>query len=366
MAQPTPIVKPLLPGDNARYAASRYRSARVVGTRVLRRAPLLAVLSAVVAACAGPAAPAAPLPTISRIALAASWNSVSGDQVPLWLAKEAGFFERNALDIDVKYIAGTTSMAALLSGETQIAHVGGSEVLSAAAAGADLVVVAVPGPVYPYSFYVPASIKVAADLVGQKVGVTGVGSSTDVATRVGLPRVGLVPDKDVSVVSVGSVSNLTSALLSGAVSGGMGHPPDSVALEIRGFHALFDLAKENLPFANNTIALQRSYLAAHRDVVQRYVDAIVQAIARERSDRAATVTVMKKYFESQDEPAMAATWEYYSRAVRPELPYPRAEQFSDPIAELAKKNEKVKQLDLTKIIDSSFVRSAADRGLARP
>ncbi len=365
MAQPTPIVKPLLPGDNARYAASRYRSARVVGTRVLRRAPLLAVLSAVVAACAGPAAPAAPLPTISRIALAASWNSVSGDQVPLWLAKEAGFFERNALDIDVKYIAGTTSMAALLSGE-QIAHVGGSEVLSAVAGGADLVVVAVPGPVYPYSFYVPASVKVAADLVGQKVGVTGVGSSTDVATRVGLPRVGIVPDKEVSVVSVGSVSNLTSALLSGAVAGGMGHPPDLVVLETRGFHALFDLAKENLPFANNTIALQRSYVTAHRDVVQRYVDAIVQAIAREKRDKAATVTVMKKYFESQDEPAMAATREYYAKAVRPELPVPRAEQFGDPIAELSKKNDKIRQLDLARIIDASFVQSAADRGLARP
>ena len=345
--------------------ASRRVSFAPVNARSAIRGPLLVALAVTITSC-GSAARVSPSPTIARVALAASWNSVSGDQVPLWLAKEGNFFERNALDVDVKYVAGTTSMAALLSGETQIAHVGGSEVLSAVAGGADLVVVAVPGPVYPYSFYVPANIKVAADLIGQKVGVTGVGSSTDVATRVGLPRVGLVPDKDVSVISVGSVTNLTSALLSGAVAGGMGHPPDSVVLEARGFHALFDLAKENLPFANNTIALQRSYLATHRDVVQRYVDAIVQAIGREKRDKVAAVAVMKKYFESQDEAAMAATWEYYAKAVRPELPYPRAEQFSDPIAELAKKNDKMKQLDLVKIIDASFVQSAADRGLARP
>jgi NitT/TauT family transport system substrate-binding protein len=336
-----------------------------MNARAAIRGPLLVALSAAITSC-GSAAQASPTPAIARVALAASWNSVSGDQVPLWLAKDGGFFERNALDVDVRYIASTTSMAALLSGETQIAHVGGSEVLSAVAGGADLVVVAVPGPVYPFSFFVPASVKTAADLKGQKIGVTGVGSSTDVATRVGLPRVGLVPDKDVSVISVGSVTNLTSALLSGAVAGGMGHPPDSVVLEARGFHVLFDLAKENLPFANNTIAMQRSYLAAHRDVVQRYVDAIVQAIAREKRDKAATVTVMKKYFESQDDAAMAATWEYYAKAVRPDLPYPRPEQFADPITELAKKNDKVKQLDLAKIIDPSFVQSAADRGLARP
>lgn len=329
------------------------------------------VIALTVAACSpGAGAPSATTSVLAsatpaRVSLVASWNSVSGDQVPLWIAKEAGIFDRAALDVDVRYIASTTSMAALLSGETQIAHVGGSEVLSAVAGGADLVVVAVPGPVYPYAFYVPASIKSAAELKGQKVGVTGVGSSTDIATRAGLPRVGITPDKDVTIVSVGSVTNLTSALLSGAVAGGMGHPPDSVVLEAKGFHPLFDLATLNLPFANNTIAVQRSYLQAHREVVQRYVDAIVQAIAREKKDKPFAVTVMKKYFESPDDAAIGATWDYYAKAVRPELPFPRSEQFADPVAELAKRNDKVKTLDLARILDPSFVQSAQDRGLSR-
>ncbi|HVR88384.1 MAG TPA: ABC transporter substrate-binding protein [Candidatus Limnocylindria bacterium] len=286
--------------------------------------------------------------------------------MPIWMASEAGLFAKQALDVDVRYIAGPTSMAALLSGETQVAHIGGAEALSAVAGGADLVIIAVPGPVYPYLFYVPAAVRTAADLKGQKVGVTGVGSSTDIATRVGLPRVGLVPDKDVAIVSVGSISNLTAALLNGGVAGGMGHQPDAAVLEAKGFHALFDLASERLPFANNVIVVQRSYVAAHRDVIQRYIDAIVTAIAREKQDKSYTVTVMKKYFESTDDAAMGATWEYYARLVRPEFPYPRTDQFTDVTAELAKRNDKVKQVNLTNVLDASFVQSAADRGLSHP
>lgn len=348
-----------------------------------RFAALLAALAVATGACAaapaaaptatasiGPAtssiAPATASPSPARLALTVSWNSVSGDQVPIWLAADAGIFAKRSLDVDVRYIAGTTSMAALLAGETQLAHVGGAEALSAVAGGADLVVIAVPGPVYPYLFYVPAAVRTAADLKGQKVGVTGVGSSTDTATRVGLPRVGIVPDKDVTVVSVGSISNLTAAMLNGAVAGGMGHLPDSAALEAKGFHALFDLAAEHLPFANNAIVVQRAYLATHRDAVQRYVDAIVEAIAREKRDKAGTVAVMEKYFSSKDDALMGATWEYYARAVRPELPYPRPDQFADLVTELAKRNDKVRQLDLGRILDPSFVQSAADRGLARP
>jgi NitT/TauT family transport system substrate-binding protein len=344
---------------------------------VIRLVRWLVLAGAGVAIACGPAAAppgssatvgAAPIASTgpALASLVVSWNSVSADQVPVWMAAEAGLFAKQALDVDVRYIAGPTSMAALLSGETQLAHIGGAEALSAIAGGADLVVIAVPGPVYPYLFYVPGAVRTPADLKGQKVGVTGVGSSTDIATRVGLPRVGIIPDTDVTLVSVGSISNLTAALLNGAVAGGMGHQPDSAVLEAKGFHALFDLASQHLPFANNVIAVQRSYLVAHRDVVQRYVDAIVAAIAREKSDKSYTITVMKKYFASTDDAAMGATWEYYAKLVRPELPYARSEQFTDLVAELAKRNDAVRQLDLTKILDPSFVQSAADRGVARP
>jgi NitT/TauT family transport system substrate-binding protein len=284
----------------------------------------------------------------------------------LWIAANGGYFERAGLDADVQYIASTTSMAALLSGQTDFAHVGGSEVLSAVAGGADLVVLAVPGPVYPYALYVSAEVQTTADLRGKKLGVSGAGSSSDTALRVALLRLGLTPERDVSIVSVGSTSNLTASLLSGAVSGGMTHPPDTLALEPHGFHSVYDLAEQRLPFANNTVAAQRAYVDAHRDLVQKYVDAIVQAIAREKGDEAFSVEVMKKYLNSTDDAAMRATWEYYSKHVRPSRPAPTRDQFTDPISELSKTNPKISAVDLNRVLDGSFVESSAARGLAAP
>ena len=84
------------------------------------------------------------------------------------------------------------------------------------------------------------------------------------------------------------------------------------------------------------------------------------------ANKAYAITVMKKYFGSTDDAAMGATWEYYAKLVRPQLPYARIDQFTDLVAELAKRNDQVKLVDLTKVLDTSFVQSAADRGLSRP
>src|SRR5919201_638592 len=171
---------------------------------------------------------------------------------------------------------GPNALSSLISGQMQLAHIGGSEVLGAAASGADLVILATLGPVYPYRFYVPPEIRSIEDLRGKKVDATNFGGSVDVASRVGLRKLGLDPDTDVNWVTTGNHQNGTAALLSGAIQGRMDNPPASQELEDHGFHALFDLAKLKLPTANVTVVTQRSVLDAHRELFQRYVDALVQ------------------------------------------------------------------------------------------
>ena len=85
--------------------------------------------------------------------LTVSYSNVVPDNLPLWIAKDAGIFKAHRLDVDVQLISSTTGMPALLSGQTQFADIGGSEALSAAAAGGDVVVLANLTPVAPYIFY---------------------------------------------------------------------------------------------------------------------------------------------------------------------------------------------------------------------
>jgi NitT/TauT family transport system substrate-binding protein len=309
-----------------------------------------------------PKAPAAARSS-ARVKLTVSYSNPIGTYLPLWMAKESGIFERNGLDVDLQLIDSSKGIPALLSGQVQVSNLGGAETLSAAAGGADLVVVSEEAPVYPNVFQVPAEIKTLDELKGKKVGVSNIGSGSDVATRLGLQKVGIDPDRDVTIVAVGSLTNRVAAMQSGAIQGGIASPPDSLLLESKGFHTLFDFADLAFPAAVANDVFQRSFAADHKDAVQKYVDSLVQGIALTRKDKASAVRVLEKYLKSDDAAAMDKTYTYYATKVIPQLPYPKAEQYTDTQANLAKQNDKLRGFDVSKILDDSFVKSSAARGL---
>ncbi len=316
---------------------------------------------------AGTSAPAAPnaAPTAGQATkMVVSYSNLIADNLPEWLAKESGIFQRHNLDVDLQNVASTTGVPAILAGEIQIGQLGGSEVLSAAAGGADLVVVANLAAVYPFVFVVAPEIKTVDDLRGKKIGVSNIGSSSDIATRVLLKKIGLDAEKDVSIVAVGSLQNRMAALFSGAIQGGVAQPPDQLALEDKGFHVLFDLADLKLPAANTSVAAKRTWVAENKDVVQGYVDSLVEAIALAKKDRNAALPVLKKYLKSDDDRAINATYDFFVKEVSPSQPFSKPEQFADAQAQLGATNDKVKSFDLSKLFDSSFVQSAVNRGLA--
>jgi len=345
----------------------------------MRRVLALSVATLVLAAaCGGTAVAPSPSPTVGGTAtatatpkpspfkLVVSYSNIIGDELPLWSTKEGGFFEQNALDIgELQSIASTQGVPALISNQVQVAQLGGSEAMSANAEGAELVVVAQLAGVYPFVLEVSASIKTTEDLKGKKVGVSSVGSSSDIATRAALKKMGLDPEKDVTIVPVGSAAQRTAAMLSGAIDAGVSQPPDSLAVEAKGFHVLYDLASQKLPSANTSVVVTRSFLTANKAVVQRYVDSLVQGIKKMKADRPFGIDVLKKYFKSTDDKAMGVTYDFYAQLVTATQPFPKPEMFADAQTILGAKSDKVKSYDVTKMLDTSFVQSAVDRGLDR-
>jgi NitT/TauT family transport system substrate-binding protein len=315
---------------------------------------------------AAPAATAAPKPANAPLQkLSVAYSNVSADDLSSWVAKEADIYGQNGLDVDLQLVSGgSKTTAALLSGQEDLTLQGGGEVLSASASGADLVVLASLAPVYPYLFEVSGDIKTIDDLRGKKVGVSSPGGSSDIASRVALKKQGLDPETDVTFVPVDSHANRTAALISGAIQAGVDDPPDSYAVERQGLHPLFDLAALKLPAANTVLVGQRAWVSANRETTQKFVDSLVLGIARMRADKPFTVGVLKKYFQSDDEDAMSGAYDFFTREVTPAVPMPRPEQFADAVAILGDKNEKVKTVDLSRIVDPSFVQSAVDRGLS--
>ncbi len=293
------------------------------------------------------------------------YTGVSAGYSPLWVAKEAGIFERNGLDVNLQPSeGGPIAMAALLSGQGQAAQVSAPTLLGPVADGADLEVVAIMIPVHNFVLEVMPNIKTAQDLKGQKLAVVSPGGADDVALRVALRKLGVDP-KDVSISGVGSVQNEAAAMLNGAIVGAMLTPPQTLTVEDKGAHVLLDLAAQKLPNAGQSVIVQRSYANSQRKAVQAYVDSLIQAVARMKKDKPYTLDVFKKYLKLDDERALSATYDFYVGEVFPSLPYPNTDMWNDAMAVAVQSNDKLQGFDISKVVDSSFVKSADDRGLAK-
>ena len=340
---------------------------------VTRAFVAIVAASFVILSCGGSATPApassapataAGSPKPSIVSLKVAYSNLTNDNLSQWYAKEKGIFTENGLDIELVAIdGGSRTMAALIAGDVKIAQLGGSEVMSAQVGGGDLVIAAVLAPVYPYHFMAAADIKTPADLKGKKIGISSAGGSADIATRKVLAIFQLDPDKDVALISLGSHEQRTAALLAGSIQAAVDDPPNLTKLKDAGYHSLYDLAGQKLPAANTTIVAPKAWVNANKPVVQRYIDAIVTAVARMKKDRPGTIDVMKKYFGATADRGYDEAYDFYLNEVTPALPFPKPELFVDAQATLAKTNAKVKDLDVKTILDASFVQSAADRGL---
>ncbi|HEX6510836.1 MAG TPA: ABC transporter substrate-binding protein, partial [Chloroflexota bacterium] len=266
----------------------------------------------------------------------------------------------------LQFINGAAkSSAALLANQVQVCHCGGSEVVSANAEGAHLVVTATLTPVYPYEFEVAPAVKTFADLKGKPIGVSSIGGAVDVVTRTVLRKNGLDPDKDVILVPDNGSTFRIDAALGGATVAAMADPPGLLQLEAKGFHVLANPAADRIPTANSAVVADRAWLSSNHDIMQRYVDALIQGTARTKQDKAFAISVMKKYFKSDDDHAMEVTWNFFANDVETLNPVTSPDQYTDTVEELAKKNAKIKSLDVNSFIDNSFVKSAQDRGLAK-
>jgi NitT/TauT family transport system substrate-binding protein len=66
-----------------------------------------------------------------------------------------------------------------------------------------------------------SEIKTVADLKGKSVGISGAGASSDMLMRWALRKASLNPDKDVTLIALGSVANLYSGIENGKVDAGV-------------------------------------------------------------------------------------------------------------------------------------------------
>ena len=143
------------------------------------------------------------LPAQQLETLNVSYASVTGSRIPLWVAKDAGVFERFGLNVNLVIIAaGTAAIGALMGGDVEILGAPGSTTMVSAAKGLPLAIIGTFGP-GAWKLIAHPSITSAAELRGKTVGISRLGTTIEFATRRALVKLGLTPGKDVQILATG-------------------------------------------------------------------------------------------------------------------------------------------------------------------
>jgi len=360
-AAPAPsTVAPVAP---TAAAAAKPTAAAVPPTTAPTAPAKFAATAPATAESAAAAKPGATAPAGPATKLNVSYPD-GGAHLPLFLARDKGIFAKYGLDVTLQGLGGgSVASAALIGGDIQIADITGSEIISADANGADIIVLATLTPTYPYVFEVSKDIKSKEDLIGKSIAIRAVGDATDIATRVVLKKEGLDPDKDVTILAVQQEGARMAALQAGQICCSVAQVSDRIQLEAVGFHMLFDLTSEGLPNSQGVIATKRAFATANPQVVQNFVNALVEGIALMKKDRAGALPVLKAQLSLEDDAIVAATYDFFAKSVVPSVPLPEAKQFADSITILSDKNDKVKGFDISKFIDTSYIQKAVSLGL---
>jgi len=151
------------------------------------------------------------------VKLTVSYTGVGPVNLPVVLAKEAGIFARNGLDVTVIRAQAAVSTMALIAGEVGFIQAAAPAVLQSNLGGSGAVYVAGGYIGLDYWLVGHPSIKSAEQLKGAIIGAAGLSGGSYSATQLAVRKLGLNPAKDVSIIAVGGTPERLAALRSGRV-----------------------------------------------------------------------------------------------------------------------------------------------------
>lgn len=257
------------------------------------------------------------------------YPSFGGTWATAWIAKEAGYFSAEGLDVELIRVGGSTRMvAAMLGGSAPIIQAGAAAAVAATAAGSEVVIIGATGNVSPFRLMARPEIKQPSDLKGKRAGITTFGSTSDQVLRIALQKFNLEPNKDVAILSMGAQPEAFAALQSGSVQvAALTYPlyPKAAQLGMRELVNFADLGVEDL---NGAVITTRSFIAQQRDTATRFMRAYIRGAHRYRMDKEFSKRVLGKYGKITDDELLEGTWQDYAPTIlRVPRPSPKAVRF---------------------------------------
>jgi NitT/TauT family transport system substrate-binding protein len=294
------------------------------------------------------------------------YSAIGGSQSSVWMPYEAGLFAKHGLDVELLYVAGGGRAGQVVqSGEVPIGVFTGGAVVNANLAGGDLVAIASSMNVMTFLVMARPEIRRIEDLKGKKVGVSRFGSATDFGLRYAEERWPVKRQKDFAVIQVGGVSDVFTALKSGALDAAVINVELAILARREGLRELADISKMGISFPTSSIVTTRSFIKQRENTVRKFVRGFVEGVHYGKTHREFGVQVLKKYLRNDDTAMVNDLYNIYVQQNIPDVPWPSAEALKTVIDQVAETDPRAKNLKPEQLMDARFFTEMEKEGFIR-
>ena len=272
-----------------------------------------------------------------------------------WIAQDAGLFRKYDLDIPLVFVTpGAPAVAAILSGDSEVAVIGAASITRPVVQGnKDPVFIGGIKSLLTHSIIAKTDIKRPEQLKGKRIGVSRLGSNPHYFAVQALRHFN-IDQREVSFIQAGGAPETLAALVAQGIDAAvLTVPTDAQALKL-GYHYVVYGPDLRIAYAATTFTTRRSIIAKRGAVIGRFMRAMAEAAKIMHTDREYTYKILEKYLRVDDRKLLEASYNVEIKALEPRLAM-KLEGFQSALDEIAPTEPRAKAMKPQEMIDTRFL-----------
>ncbi|MBV9742735.1 MAG: ABC transporter substrate-binding protein [Acidobacteriia bacterium] len=237
----------------------------------------------------------------------------TGTTWPLYIAVEAGYFQKYGLDANIVFGVHPAGVAMVVSGEATMTNYPLEQAMIAASRDGSLAIIGCPYRKSLFALMAGKEFASVRELKGKRLGVSQIGDAPYNYAVGLLAKFGLTP-RDVEWIPIGTdVNGRAAALVSRRVDATMLTAPVYFRLEEQGFKSLANTSDYDDIYAPTVYLFKKSLVAANPKLPELLIKAHTEAIKRFYDDKAFAVKAYLKY-NHEDPAELERVYDRYAKS----------------------------------------------------
>ena len=272
-----------------------------------------------------------------------------------WMAQDLGLFKKYDLDVPVVFVTpGAPSVAAILSGDSEVAVIGAASITRPFVQGnKDPVFIGGIKSLLTHSILAKPDIKSPEQLKGKRIGVSRIGSNPHYFAVQALHHFG-IDSREVSFIQAGGAPETLAALVAQGIDAAvLTVPTDAQAIKL-GYHYVIYGPDLKIAYAATTFNTRRSIIAKRGPVLARFMRAMAEAAKIMHTDKDLTFKILGKYLRIDDRALLDASYNVEIKALEPRLAL-KLDGIQSTLDEIAPTEPRAKTVKPQEMIDTRYL-----------